>query len=104
MNTGRPERGTLEVECPSCGTRLKIDVGLGKVIAHELPLRHSEPRDLSHAGQLLEKEKARREALFHESTEAEKTKPELLERKFEEALRKSKDEPVTPPHRDFDLD
>ena len=104
MNTGRPERGTIEVRCPSCGANLKIDLALGQVIGHELPPRSSEGRDLQQASQLLEKEKARREELFRKSSEAEKTKPELLERKFEEALRKSKDEPVTPPWRDFDLD
>jgi hypothetical protein len=104
MNAGRPERATIEVECPACRARLKIDLALGQVISHELPPRSSESRDLQHASQLLEEEKARREALFQKSTEAEKTKPDLLERKFEEALRKSKGEPVTRPHRDIDLD
>ena len=104
MKPGRPEHETIEVRCPSCGAHLKIDAALGQVISHELPPRSSESRDLQQASQLLEKEKARREALFQKSAEAEKTKPELLKRKFEEALRKSKDEPVTPPLRDFDLD
>jgi hypothetical protein len=104
VNTGRPERGTIEVRCPSCGAQLKIDVALGQVIGHELPPSRAETRNLDQASQLLEKEKARREALFQKSTEAEKTKPELLQQKFEEALRKSKDEPVTPPYRDIDLD
>jgi hypothetical protein len=104
VDTSRPESGKVQVECPSCGARLKIDVALGKVIGHELPPRRTETRNLDQASQLLEKEKARREALFQKSTEAEKTKPELLQRKFEEALRKSKDEPVAPPCRDIDLD
>lgn len=77
---------------------------MGKVIGHELPPRHAEARNLDEASQLLEKDMARREALFQKSTEAEKTKPELLERKFEEALRKSKDQPVARPYRDIDLD
>ena len=92
------------MDCPSCGAHLKIDAALGKVIGHEPPLRHTETRNLDEASQLLEKEKARREALFHKSAEAEKTKPELLERKFEEALRKSQGEPTAPPYRDIDLD
>jgi hypothetical protein len=100
----RPERGTIEVDCPSCGAHLKIDAALGEVIGHELPPRHAETRSLDEASQLLEKERSRREALFQKSTEAEKTKPELLQRKFEEALRKSKDEPAAPPFRDIDLD
>jgi len=83
---------------------LKIDVALGQVIGQEPPPSRAETRNLDQASQLLEKEKARREALFQKSTEAEKTKPEILQRKFEEALRKSKGEPVTPPYRDIDLD
>ena len=42
--------------------------------------------------------------LFRQTAEAEKIKSQLLERKFEEALAKSKDEPLVPPTRDIDLD
>jgi hypothetical protein len=77
---------------------------LGKVIAHEGPPKHGKPPDIDHAAQLLEKEKARREALFKQSSEEEKLKSQLLERKFAAALKKSKDEPITPPTRDIDLD
>lgn len=83
---------------------MKVDLALGQVISHELPPRSSEGRDLQQAAELLEKEKSRREALFQQSAEAEKTKPDLLDRKFEEALRKSKDEPITRPCRDIDFD
>ena len=93
-----------EVVCPCCGARLKIDVALGKVVAHEPPAKHAKNRDLDRVGQLLEKEKARREALFRQSAEEEKVKSQLLERKFEEALKKGKDEPLTRPTRDIDLD
>lgn len=104
VDASRPERGEIEVDCPSCGARLKIDLALGCVISHEPPHKPAESRNLDQASRLLEKEKARREALFEKSTEAEKTKSDLLHRKFEEGLRKSKDEPVTPPLRDLDLD
>jgi len=33
----RDERGEIELECPCCGTRLKIDASLGKVIWHGQP-------------------------------------------------------------------
>jgi hypothetical protein len=99
----RPTNGSW-LECPCCGARLKIDQGLHKVIAHEPPLKHSKPPDLEHAAQMLAKEQARREALFRQGREDEKVKSQLLERKFEEALKKGKDEPVTPPLRDLDLD
>ena len=83
---------------------MTIDRGLGKVISHEPPPRQAKTADLGQAGQLLEKEKARREDLFRASAEQEKVKSQLLDRKFEEALKKSKDQPITRPTRDFDLD
>lgn len=94
----------FEVVCPCCGARLKVDAALGKVISHQAPSKHAKPPDLEHVGKLLEKEKARREALFKQSAEEEKTKSQRLERKFEEVIKKTKDEPVTPPTRDIDLD
>jgi deoxycytidylate deaminase len=100
----RRDSATLEVVCPCCGARLKIDAELGKVIYHAPPPKHTKAPDIDHAAQLLEKEKVRREALFKQSSEEEKLKSQLLERKFEEALKKGKDEPITPPTRDIDLD
>ncbi len=104
MVSTRDERGEIELECPCCGARLKIDVSLGKVIWHGQQPRKAEAPDIDHSSQLLEKERARREALFRRSAEDEKSKAQLLDKKFEEALRRSKDEPVVRPSRDFDLD
>ncbi len=98
------EHKTWEVVCPSCGARPKVDAVLGKVISHQSPSRHVKAPDLEHVGKLLEKERARREALFKQSAEEQKTKSDLLDRKFQEALKKSKDEPAAPPPRDIDLD
>jgi predicted amidophosphoribosyltransferase len=97
-------KSTLEIACPCCGARLTVDTGLGKVIHHVMPPKHAKGPDLDHAARLLEKEKARREALFQQSTEDQKTQSDLLERKFEEALKHTKGEPATPPTRDIDLD
>ncbi|PYV15692.1 MAG: hypothetical protein DMG21_14310 [Acidobacteria bacterium] len=93
----------IHVACPHCGARLSLDRELGKVIAHEPPAR-AKSADLDRVGDLLEKEKARREALFTQSVADEKVKTQVLDRKFEEALKKTKDEPVTRPLRDLDLD
>jgi hypothetical protein len=82
-----------------------MDRHLGKIISHENPPKPpGKALDLGHAGQLLAEAAARREALFRQSTEEEKHKGELLERKFAEALKKNKGEPATPPLRDIDLD
>lgn len=94
----------LEVTCPCCGARLKIDKGLGRVISHEVPPKHYRSPDLGRAGDLLEKQAERREAHFRESAAEQKIKSDLLARKFEEALKKTKDQPIQPGLRDIDLD
>jgi predicted amidophosphoribosyltransferase len=104
MVSTRDERGEIELECPCCGARLKIDASLGKVIWHGQPPKKTEVPDIDHSKQLLEKEKARREAIFQKSAEDQKSKAQLLEKKFEEAIKRSKDEPIVRPSREFDLD
>ncbi|HKS76327.1 MAG TPA: hypothetical protein VJQ82_24145 [Terriglobales bacterium] len=104
MVSTRGEHGEIELECPCCGTRLKIDASLGKVIWHGQPPKKTEVPDIDHSTQLLEKEKARREAIFQKSAEDQKSKAQLLEKKFEEAIKRSKDEPIVRPSREFDLD
>ncbi len=99
-----PKMPDIQVECPCCGARLVIDAVLRKVIAHEAPTRHTNAPDLDHAASLLREAAERREALFRKSTEDEKSKSQLLERKFSEGLKKSKDEPITRPTRDIDLE
>jgi hypothetical protein len=104
MDSIRDERSEIELECPCCGARLKIDVSLGKVIWHGKPPRKTDVPDIDQSARLLEQEKARREAMFRQSAEDEKSKAQLLEKKFQEALKRSKDEPIERPSRDFDLD
>jgi uncharacterized Zn finger protein (UPF0148 family) len=98
------EQPELEVTCPCCGARLKIDKELSRVISHEAPPKHDRSPDLAQAGSLLDKQAERREAHFRESAAAEKIKSDLLARKFEEALKKTKGQPVKPGLRDIDLD
>jgi hypothetical protein len=104
MVEGRRKGEEIEIKCPCCGASLKVDTRLGGVLSWEAPAKRTEPRDLSQAGRVLEQERSRREALFRKSAEEEKIKSRLLDRKFEEAMKKSRDEPVTPPTRDIDLD
>lgn len=99
------KKSDIVVQCPCCGAALTVDVLLGKVIAHEpVPKKAGNILDLDNAAALLREQAARREALFIQSSEDLKTKSQILERKFATALEKSKDEPVTRPTRDFDLD
>ena len=101
---GKKSAANLEVVCPCCGARLSVDAGLGKVLHHDPPPKQDKGRDLDRATELLKKDAERREAIFKQSEADEKIKSQLLERKFEEALKKGKDEPVGPTLRDIDLD
>jgi hypothetical protein len=96
-------KSELEVTCPCCGAALVIDVNLGRIISHKEPERADKP-ELNEAQRILAAEAARREALFEQSVQAEKTRGDALSRRFEEALKQASEEPIMRPTRDFDLD
>jgi hypothetical protein len=100
----KPASGDISVECPCCGAKLTIDPKLRKIVSHEAPLPKRSGLDLDHAAALLKEQAERREAIFKQSSEDMKTHSDLLARKFEAALEKSKDEPLKKPTRDIDLD
>jgi len=96
-------RTEFEVECPCCKTTLIIDEGLKRVLRHVEPERADKPK-LDDAQEILAGQKARRDSLFEQSVEAEKNRGDVLSRRFEEALKEAKKEPITKPTRAFDLD
>ena len=96
-------KSELEIVCPCCQTTLIIDTNLGRVISHKEPERADKP-ELSEAERILAEQAARREAMFQQSVDSEKTRGDALSKRFEEALRQAKQEPITKPLRDFDLD
>jgi hypothetical protein len=96
-------KSEFEVTCPCCQATLVVDTNLRRIVRHEEPVRGDKP-ELSDAHRLLADEAARRENLFQQSVAAERTRGDALSKRFEEALRQAKDEPITKPTRDFDLD
>jgi hypothetical protein len=94
----------IEVVCPCCQAKLRVDPELQAVLSYEPPPEERTVRDLTEAVKGLQAEAAQRQAKFEESLKAEKSKKNLLDRKFQEALKKAKDEPITKPVRDIDLD
>ena len=96
-------KSELELTCPGCGAMLVVDVNLGRIVSHKEPERADKP-ELSDSQRILAAEAARREALFEQSVQAEKGRDDALAKRFEEALRQAKEEPITRPTRDFDLD
>ena len=92
-----------DVQCPCCGATLVVDLNLGRVVAH----RESDSGlniELSDAQKILAEQKERRDAAFDQSVTNERTRGDALSKRFEEALKQAKEEPVTKPTRDFDLD
>ncbi len=96
-------KSEFETTCPCCQATLVIDTNLRRIVRHEEPARGDRP-ELSDAQRILEEEAARREAIFQQSVSAERTRGDALSRRFEEALRQAREEPITKPTRDFDLD
>jgi hypothetical protein len=96
-------KSELEITCPCCGSALVIDTNLGRVVSHKEPVRSDMP-ELSEAQRILADQAAKREAIFQQSVDSEKTRGDALSKRFEEALRQAREEPVTRPARDFDLD
>ena len=96
-------KSEFEVPCPYCGATLVIDANLRRIVRHVEPESGNKP-ELSEAERILADAAARREAIFADSVEAERTRGDALARRFEEALRQAGTEPITKPTRDFDLD
>tara|TARA_Y100000588_G_scaffold118133_1_gene129280 strand:+ start:359 stop:661 length:303 start_codon:yes stop_codon:yes gene_type:complete len=93
----------FDVVCPCCGSTQTIDPNLRQVVAHQEPPREDRPQ-LDQAQQILAEEAARRDALFEQSVSDEKSRPDALAKRFEEALAQAQKEPITRPEREFDLD
>jgi hypothetical protein len=91
------------IACPCCQAKLTIDPELGAVIAHEPPPPKRTVEDLGAAFDVLRTKSAEREARFREQMQAEGQKGKLLDRKFQESLKKAKDSP-DPPKRPFDFE
>jgi len=96
---------TFDIVCPCCHARLRVDAELRAVISHESPPKQPQISDLAQAAQALRDKESHREEQFQKSVQAERKRAKLLERKFEEAFEKAKQEPLGPPPlRDIDLD
>jgi hypothetical protein len=94
----------IEVTCPCCHAKLNVDTELAVVLSHEAPPKVAPDVDISDSARILQEQARRREDKFLESWQAEKMKEDVLNRKFEEALKKAKDQPADRPLRDYDLE
>ncbi|MGH9481052.1 MAG: hypothetical protein ACRD1L_03075 [Terriglobales bacterium] len=94
----------LELRCPECGAALRVDAETGMVLRHQATPRAPKV-DLDRAQEQLQRQQAEREDRFQQSVEAEKRRDDVLSRKFDQSLRRVRDNPNEPrPLRDVDLD
>jgi hypothetical protein len=94
----------FEITCPCCTAVLKVDASSKAVISHTAPVRPKTFADFDEAARALKDQDSRRESIFRQAVDAEKNKADLLDKKFQEAMKKAKEAPDTPHIRDFDLD
>jgi uncharacterized Zn finger protein (UPF0148 family) len=93
----------FDLLCPCCGARLKVDSDLKAVIAHEAPKVARKFESVDDAIGALKTHDIEREKKFAASVEAEKSKRDVLNRKFDELFEKAKNDD-SKPIRDIDLD
>ena len=95
----------FDLTCPCCGALMKVDVATRAVISHTAPVKPRMFNDMEEAARAMKEQDSRRESIFRQSVEAQKHASDLLEKKFQEAVKKAKESPDTgKPIRDFDLD
>ncbi len=93
---------TIDVLCPCCGNRMKVDATSGEVLAEERPA----PKPIKSFEQAMTDVNTgaqKREEAFSKAADRTKNLQDLLDKKFEEARKKAKDD-KTPPPSIFDLD
>ena len=77
---------------------------MAAVLDHKLPPKPQIIAQMKDAAKLVREEATRRDEKYQQIVEAEKNKGKVLDRKFQELLKKAKEEPITKPLKDIDLD
>jgi hypothetical protein len=98
------ESTTIQVACPCCDAILTINPSLSIVLTHKLPERPQIVTQLKDAAKFVREEATKRDEKYQQIAEAEKNKSKVLEAKFQELFKKAKEEPITKPLKDIDLD
>jgi hypothetical protein len=98
------ESTTIQITCPCCDATLTVDPALAAVLDHKLPAKPQVTVQLKDAVSFVKGEVTRRDEQYQKIAEAEKNKSKVLEAKFQELFKKAKEEPITKPLKDIDLD
>ena len=99
-----PKRHTLQ--CPECQARIVVDAATGAVIHHRAAERApAGGKDFDSLLQDLDRSKEEAEEVWAREVSALEDHDRLMDEKFEEALKRAKEEPDDEqPVRPFDLD
>ena len=81
-------RKELQIHCPDCGERIRIDAKTGDIIAHG---KGEKPTDLIEAKRLAESRKEKRKDAFFDALKAEKGRSSELDDLFKKASEEAKD-------------
>jgi hypothetical protein len=92
------------VTCPCCSATLTIDPVLSAVLDHKLPPKSQLVEHLKDAVEYVKAEATKRDEKYQQIAAAEKNKSKVLDAKFQELFKKAKEEPITKPIKDIDLD
>jgi len=95
---------TIQITCPCCDATLTVDPALGAVLDHKVRANPQMAVQLKDAVKMVKEEASRRDEKYQKIAEAEKNKSKVLEAKFQELFKKAKEEPITKPLKDIDLD
>jgi Zn-finger nucleic acid-binding protein len=96
---------TFDITCPCCGAVLKVDGETEAIISHTAAVKPKTFSDIEAAARAMKEQDSRRDSIFRQSVEAQKHASDLLEKKFQEAVKKAKESPDTgKPIRDWDLE
>ena len=101
----KPRTILFEIQCPCCGSTLRVDPETRAVISHKEKEKPPPIEDLTAAVARLKSEPKRREEVFRKSLQEQKSHHKVLEKKFDELFKQAKEEPdLKPPIKDIDLD
>lgn len=91
----------IQVLCPCCNNRMVVDVATGEVLSEERPKKPA--RSFEDALSDVRAGSEKRENAFSKAFEKTRHLEDVLEKKFEEARKKTKDD-SSRPHNPLDLD
>jgi hypothetical protein len=93
----------IDIVCPCCETKLVADTETGEILSEERPKRDVE-RSFTTAMDQVRSGASRREEAFSRAFEKTQKLDSLLDKKFEEARKKAKENPDEKPINPLDYD